>query len=291
MKDEERYQVLLAGTIEHVLRCRFGPMRVPALAEFAGFSRFHLTRLFQETTQETLAAFLRRIRLERAAFTLSTSDLSILEIAVECGYVSPVAFGRAFRQAFGQTPSEYRACGDQGWKIPSPNDLHWNADFVAEPETASSRFPSSIVSMPERTVAVWRVLGNYSRLEGSWQRFAEQFGSAIPSSATFVTLYLDNMWTHPTASMMRADIGWAVPKGAEIPREMRRVVLPAGHYARTCDYVSRTDRNDAWSYMSGVHPRTQPRGHAHPAFDEYRAWPLPFDKVQTRIWVGVDPPK
>jgi AraC family transcriptional regulator len=291
MRDDQRYQALLAGTIEHVLRCRFGPVRVPELAEFTGFSRFHLSRLFHETTQETLEAFLRRIRLERAAYALTSSEIPIFEVAAECGYVSPVAFGRAFRQAYGTNPSQFRDQRCRVWQIASPNDLHWNADFVAEPDTESPRFPSTIVTVPQRAVTVWRVLGNYSRLAESWQRFADQFGPPIPINATFVTLYLDNMWTHPVAATMRADIGWVISDGEAILPGMRRRDLPAGSYARTCDFVARTERNDAWSYMSGVYTTERPRRKGLASFDEYRAWPLPFERVETRIWVGVEASK
>ena len=241
-----------------------------------GFSRFHLARLFHEVTQETLDAFLRRTRLERAAYSLRNGKAPIADVAAECGYGSPEAFARAFRTAFGLLPSAYRR-SDLGWQIPSPNDLHWNADYASD---APGKIATTVRLLPAREVAVWRSVGNYARLADGWIRLEVQFRGRIPQKATFVTLYLDNMWTHPVVETMRADLGWVVGPDDPVPAGMRRRILPAGRYATTCGYVSRRERNDAWSYMSGAWD-----GARRPSYDEYRAWPLPFESVETRIFV------
>lgn len=273
---------MLAGVIEDVLRCRSGPIRVPELAFSAGFSRFHLARLFHHTTEETLEAFLRRIRLERAAYMLLNSDQSILEISLDCGYRSPESFSRGFRREFGSLPSEFRKLSGS-WKIPASSDLHWNADWVVA-ERPSLSLQERLVSMPARHACVHRAVGNYSRLEEAWTRFGEDLAAYLPSRATYVTLYLDNMWTHPVAGTMRADIGWLCTPAATPPPGMRKIVIPAGCYATT-RFVERTERNDAWSFMSG-HYATKDRYHGRVAYDEYAAWPLPFSKVRTRILIG-----
>lgn len=256
---------------------------MPDLATSAGFSRFHLARLFHQTTEETLEQFLRRVRLERSAYMLLHSDESILEISIDSGYQSPEAFSRAFRQAYGCLPSHFRK-GAGTWKLPAPTDLHWNADWV-HPESGADLYDEAMVTMPARFACVWRVLGNYSRLEDSWKRFEESYQTRR-SGRTFITKYLDNMWTHPVTSTMRADIGWLCEPGELPPPGMRRIVIPAGCYAST-RFVARTERNDAWSHMSGRYSGELRRRPELVSYDEYAAWPLPFESVQTRILIGV----
>ncbi|AIE85193.1 helix-turn-helix domain-containing protein [Fimbriimonas ginsengisoli] len=286
MKPEttRHYHQLLADLIEHVLRCRQGPIRVPELAEFAGFSRFHLTRLFRQVTEETLEDFLRRIRLERAAYALHHSEALVFEISSECGYRSPEAFSRAFRSAFGVLPTEFRRLTEMSWMLPSPSDLHWNQHWADEDVQFVE---TDIRYIPVRVAAVWRVVGNYARLADGWQRFQEQFGDRIPVDATFITVYLDNMWTHPTAGTMRADIGWILNPGAEPPPGMRRFEIHAGPYAVTRRYLARTERNDAWSYLCGRFSQEPAVRRSLVSYDEYRAWPLPFGEVETRILIGL----
>ena len=82
-----------------------------ALADKAGLSAFHLHRVFSAAAGETPKQFTLRLRLGRAAAMLLTSDDSVLDIALGCGFQSHEAFCRAFRKRFGMTPSGYRARG------------------------------------------------------------------------------------------------------------------------------------------------------------------------------------
>jgi AraC family transcriptional regulator len=82
-----------------------------ALARQAGLSAFHLQRIFAAAVGETPKQLTLRLRLGRAAVMLLTSDDSILDVALSCGFQSHEVFIRAFRRRFGMTPSAYRARG------------------------------------------------------------------------------------------------------------------------------------------------------------------------------------
>jgi len=51
---------------------------------------------------------IRNIKLDKAAALLKTTDLTIAEIAYQCGMGSPVYFRTVFKERFGKTPSEFR---------------------------------------------------------------------------------------------------------------------------------------------------------------------------------------
>jgi len=84
------------------------PLSLEALAKVASFSPYHFHRIFAAFTGEPLAAFIRRLRLERAAQHLLHLDAPVTEIALDAGYETPSAFTRAFAGHFGVTPTEYR---------------------------------------------------------------------------------------------------------------------------------------------------------------------------------------
>jgi AraC family transcriptional regulator len=86
-------------------------LSLEALAAQAGLSTFHLHRVFSAAAGETPKQFALRLRLGRAAAALLTSDDSVLNIALDCGFQSHEAFSRAFRRRFGMTPSAYRLRG------------------------------------------------------------------------------------------------------------------------------------------------------------------------------------
>ena len=89
------------------------PGRVPfdfteVLAAIAGISVPHLQRVFTAHTGESIAGYVRRVRLERAGRKLRMGAVDITEVALAAGYDSHAAFSKAFKQQFGLTPSEFR---------------------------------------------------------------------------------------------------------------------------------------------------------------------------------------
>jgi AraC-like DNA-binding protein len=95
------------------------------LAARAHLSRFHFDRVVRAVGGETPARLRRRILLERAAFRLVTSDAGLLEIAAEAGYSSNEAFTRAFRRAYGASPSAWRASPGR-IQLDAPNGVHFH---------------------------------------------------------------------------------------------------------------------------------------------------------------------
>ncbi|NHR07887.1 AraC family transcriptional regulator [Chromobacterium haemolyticum] len=74
-------------------------------AQWAGLSGRSLSRLFPEQTGLSFQAWRRRLRLLKSLEYLSAGQ-KVGVAAWRCGYDSPSAFIAAFRQAFGQTPTQ-----------------------------------------------------------------------------------------------------------------------------------------------------------------------------------------
>lgn len=84
------------------------PLTREALAGVAGFSVPHFHRIFTAQLGENIAAYVRRVRLERAGRKLRMGAVDITQVALAAGYDSHAAFGRAFKQQYGLSPSEFR---------------------------------------------------------------------------------------------------------------------------------------------------------------------------------------
>jgi AraC family transcriptional regulator len=95
------------------------------LARRVFLSRFHFDRLLAAAIGESPASFRRRLLLERAAFGLGWTGLSVSEAALEAGYGSPEAFARAFRRAFGSAPGGFRG-SQREFRLPAPNGVHFH---------------------------------------------------------------------------------------------------------------------------------------------------------------------
>jgi len=84
------------------------PLDRETLAAVAGFSVPHFHRVFTSHVGESAISYVRRIRLERAARKLRMGAVDITEVALAAGYDTHAAFGKAFKQQFGLSPSEFR---------------------------------------------------------------------------------------------------------------------------------------------------------------------------------------
>jgi len=103
----KRVQPLLAFAAAHLDE----ELSLATLAGLAGFSPFHLHRVFSAAVGETPKEFTLRLRLQRAAAMLVTCSDSALNIALSCGFQSHEVFCRAFRKRFEISPTAYRARG------------------------------------------------------------------------------------------------------------------------------------------------------------------------------------
>ena len=84
------------------------PLNRDVLAAVAGFSVPHLNRIFRATYGESIACYVRRVRLIRAGRKLRMGAVDITEVALAAGYATHAAFGKAFKQHFGLSPSAFR---------------------------------------------------------------------------------------------------------------------------------------------------------------------------------------
>ena len=83
-------------------------IRLEDIAREVSFSRNECCRLFKSVTGETIFSHLQRCRLEHALRLLRQSELSISDIAAECGFGSVSHFIALFRRELGTTPLQYR---------------------------------------------------------------------------------------------------------------------------------------------------------------------------------------
>lgn len=121
---------------------------VRGLARQARRSRTQFYRLFRALISETPFAMRRRLLLERAAWQLSQTQLSVTEIALNADYRSLEAFTRAFRKAFGVSPSLYRRMGATHTRLYTTNGIHHIPAGMKRKELI--RLWISLISSPAR---------------------------------------------------------------------------------------------------------------------------------------------
>jgi AraC-like DNA-binding protein/predicted transcriptional regulator YdeE len=82
-----------------------------SLAKHFHFSPYYFHRMFSVIVGKGITAYIRDRRLLRSCMQLINTEKSVLDIGLDCGYNSAQSFSRAFRAAYGVSPSDYRKQG------------------------------------------------------------------------------------------------------------------------------------------------------------------------------------
>jgi AraC family transcriptional regulator len=103
------------GLPKHVLRRVTERMRsfdsdlsLRALAKESGYSRVHFVRMFKAATGSSPHNYLLHLKVERVRELLKNPSMSLIDIALDCGFSSHSHMSRLFHKLVGVTPSDYR---------------------------------------------------------------------------------------------------------------------------------------------------------------------------------------
>ncbi|HEV7348479.1 helix-turn-helix domain-containing protein [Telluribacter sp.] len=78
------------------------------LAQLCGYSPYHLHRQLKQELQVPIGSFIKRQRMEKAAYLLSLTQIPVAQIREMVGYSDDSAFSRAFRDIKQCSPTQYR---------------------------------------------------------------------------------------------------------------------------------------------------------------------------------------
>lgn len=81
---------------------------VKELASLARVSESYLRRIFSDELGISPKKYLTALRMARAKTFLAGGHKSVGDVALKCGFASVYSFCRAFKEAVGETPTEYR---------------------------------------------------------------------------------------------------------------------------------------------------------------------------------------
>jgi len=178
------YIARINRVLDYIERNIHQSLTLTQLAEVARFSPFHFHRIFRALVGEPLNQFIQRVRIEKTARQLlANPGLTITQIALDGGYSGSAHFSRAFRSAFGMSPSQWRACKgqddsknrqtnrnpDQSYSNPGQDsgdssgymgiiETHLNRrKHMNEPKVLSI----DVTELPSQTVAYVRHIGPY----------------------------------------------------------------------------------------------------------------------------------
>lgn len=235
------YEARLTRVVDHIYEHLEDDIRFDDLAEIACLSPYHWHRIYAAMRGETIAATIRRLRLSRAAERLANSDMALDAIAGRAGYGSADAFGRAFKEAYGKSPTDYRATGS-----------HTAFKAAALAENAAG-FPVAIETLAPVRCASIAHTGAYLRIDHAMGRLFAALASQeimAPDQRMLAVFHDDPDLVSEKDLRSRAcsPVAGTVPLAPPI----EEAVLRGGVYARLRYRGPYADMKGAYRWLLGI---------------------------------------
>lgn len=106
--DDGQYSEKFRMVLKYIEQNYMNDITLEDLADLAGYSTYHFSRIFKKYSNMTFINFLNRRRVKAAELLLLESGSTITDVAMQVGFASLTTFNRVFKSINGCTPSDYK---------------------------------------------------------------------------------------------------------------------------------------------------------------------------------------
>lgn len=193
------------------------------LAQVANFSNYHFHRFFCGMVGETVASYIRRLKLEYAAASLKNTNKRVTDIAFDAGYSNLESFSRAFKKRFGLLPSDFRKEN----KVFKQSD-HDSLQLRPEGENVKVE----VKRIDERKLAYVRHIGPYVECKSAWEKLCAWAGpkGLLNESTSFLGLSYDDP-DITDADKIRYDASILLNRNVEVAEGIGTQTIAESDYA------------------------------------------------------------
>ncbi|MEM7478409.1 MAG: GyrI-like domain-containing protein [Planctomycetota bacterium] len=246
-------------------------LTVPMLAEIAGMSDKHFQRAFQAVIGESPKSYLRRVRLQYAAYCLVWSEASVDEIARTFGFLTHAGFTKAFRRHYGTSPKNFR---DNKAAVPYMRLKGRDSSSAIARQLASDKLSVRLETTLERRVAVVRHVGATETLHHAWQKLLRwaKPKKLVHEHSIFIGIHHD-YWDESSEDRYRYDAALVIPTDFDVQGEVNTQVLCGGLVAATEFHGKMQEAEETWRYfMDQWLPSSGYQLRKSYVFDRYPYW-------------------
>lgn len=247
-------------------------LNLDVLAEIACLSPYHWHRIYQASFGETVAATIKRLRLQRAAAELAHTDKPIPQIAARAQYDSQASFTRAFNAAFGLPPAKYREVGTHSvFKSPTPQDVQ-------------AMYDVTITHVPAMALIAVDHRGSYMSIGKSFDLLFTILAARnlIRPDPRVIGVYLDDP-TRVSEAELKSQAGVAVSDSMNVDAPLLKTQIRSGDYAVLKYKGPYGDMRAAYDWLYGQWLPASGRDAADaPVFEEYLTNPRDTPPTELR---------
>jgi len=248
---------------------------VERLASVAHFSPWHFHRIYRETTGETVADTVRRLRLHRAAVELTRDDAPLERVAKRAGYGTLAAFSRAFAADYGVPPGAYRLRG----RLVPPAPARQKEPVIM--------YKVEIAPFEGVRLAAVTHHGDYQEIGHAFERIYAWAGARglLGPATRSIGIYYDDPETIAKKDL-RSEAGLVLAPDATLDSDVHAIDIPSMLCASVLHKGPYAELEQPYRYLFREWlPQSGREAGDHPCFEEYLNNPreLPASEWLTRV--------
>ncbi len=249
------YRGRILRVLTHIQEHLDEALDLEELARVACFSSFHFHRIFAAMTGETIADYVRRLRLERAALELRSGARQVIQVALDAGYEAHEAFTRAFKAAYSVSPAEFRRGTGSIAIRPAPSGVHFRPG-VPLTTFNTNHLTKKVMKVITKKIKPMRVaylrhVGPYEEVNQTWVDLTTRLSvdQQIGKRSVFIGMGHDNPAVTPAAEL-RYDACITVAETYEPRKPVELQTIDGGDHAvvKNCPVAK---IKDAFQFLYG----------------------------------------
>ncbi len=185
------------------------PITARELAQAAGYSQYHIIRIFKKETGMSPFEYIRQRRLISSAFELRRGKFRVIDVALDYVFDSQEGFTRAFSNGFGISPKRFASLPEpNGWLIPYRYLNRRNNKEVYDMESKATVIFTQIVERPVRKLLVYR-----SKNASEYFEYCEETKAGMPDGTSCMSVW---DWLCGVKEALYEPIGVWLPKSMRL---------------------------------------------------------------------------
>ena len=257
-QSRDEYHKRISSAMDYIQLNIHKNLSLEIVAKAAHLSPFHFHKVFKQVVGETVADYIRRIKLERAAgLFFYRKKLSVTEVAMELGFSSSQNLAKSFKRHFNLTPTgiktltskeELKSLIIQNRKIGNAQNKNGNAaasENVYAPVSIPNILETNMKTNALETESVQLIISDFSQRLVIYKRLIGEYGTDVQAAFAqlhqFVTvrqlrtaepIYI--IWDNPEITPVdkcRTDIGITLIEDIKEIAPYNTQIIPAGRYA------------------------------------------------------------
>ncbi|WMJ22843.1 AraC family transcriptional regulator [Paludicola sp. MB14-C6] len=108
IKQNATSENIIGGAVMYIAENFKSSISLEKIAKYLGISKYYLSRMLKDALGMGVCTYINNLRIDYAKALLTTTSLTVSEVAMESGYDSLRSFNRCFKKITSVSPKEYR---------------------------------------------------------------------------------------------------------------------------------------------------------------------------------------